>query len=134
MPEQRELTYKGGGLNVTLVIGAATVLAGMKRALLQGRAQAYSEQADDGKGIDSTARVILARFLYPDLLASVVEAAGLDLNMSVQEFLTLPEALTDAWQNLVYELNPHWYPFRRTDEDEAEKNAASPRSDSASDS
>ena len=134
MPDQRELTYEGGGLTVRLVLGAATVLTGMTRALLQGRAQAYSDQvsAEDGEGLANTARVILARFLYPDLLACVVRAEGLSLEMSVAEFMELPEALTDAWQNLTYELNPHWYPFPRPDE--AEKNAAPPRSDSGSDS
>jgi len=132
MPEQRELTYEGGGLKVRIVVGAATVLAGMKRALLQGRAQAYSEQAD-ADGVDGTARVLLARFLYPDLLASLVEAEGLDAGMEVAAFMDLPEPFTDAWQNLVYELNPHWYPFERNTA-EAEKNAEPPRSDSGSDS
>ena len=136
MSDNRELTYEGGGLKVRLVLGAATVLAGMKRALLQGRAQAYSDLvgAESGAGgsVEATARTLLARFLYPDLLACVVEAEGLNVEMSVAEFLVLPEALTDAWQNLVYALNPHWYPFQRPDE--AEKNAATPRSDSAADS
>jgi hypothetical protein len=133
MPEQRELTYEGGGLNVKIVVGAATVLAGMKRALLQGRAQAYNDQQAGEEGLEATARVLLARFLYPDLLAGLVSAEGLNPEMDVAEFMALPEAFTDAWQNLTYELNPHWYPFER-DTAEAEKNAAPPRSDSASDS
>jgi len=60
---------------------------------------------------------------------------GLDADMSVEAFLDLPEQLTDAWQNLVYELNPHWYPFRKPDAGaEAEKNAAAPNSVSSASS
>lgn len=134
MLETRELTYEGGGLAVKLVVGAATVLAGMKRALLQGRVTAYLDEHTPEEGIDATARSLLVRFLYPDLLASLVHAAGLDVEMDVETFLALPEQLTDTWQNLVYELNPHWYPFQRSDEAEAEKNAPAPNSASASSS
>lgn len=134
MPETRELTYEGGGLEVHLVIGAATVLAGMKRALLQGRVAAYLDEHEPEEGIEATARNLLARFLYPDLLASLVQAEGLDADMDVETFLALPEQLTDAWQNLAYELNLHWYPFRREPEDVAEKNAPVPSSASASSS
>jgi len=130
MLKTRELTYEGGGLKVRLVLSEATVLMGMRRALLQGRAGAYLDTLPKEDGIDTTARTLLVRLLYPDLLAVVIEAEGLSPELSVAEFLELPEQLTDAWQNLVYEeLNPHWYPFRRPGEDEAaEKNAAAPAS------
>lgn len=139
MLETRELTYAGGGLKVRLELGQATVLAGMKRALLQGRANAYLDTldaTDAAAALDVAAQHLLVRLLYPDLLACVVSAEGLDAEMDVETFLALPEPLTDAWQNLAYELNPHWYPFARpADETEAaEKNAPAPNSASASDS
>lgn len=136
MPDRRELTYEGGGLTVKLTLRAATVLDGMRRALLQGRAASYldAQPENEANGLDMTARGLLVRILYPDLLACVVTASGIDQDMQPGEFLDLPEPFTDAWQNLVYELNPHWYPFRRESEAETEKNAVLPRSPSASDS
>ncbi len=139
MLETHELTYEGNELTVRLVLGKATVLVGMKRALLQGRANAYLDtlpKTNDVAGLDAAARQLLVRLLYPDLLACVVSAEGVDADMDVETFLALPEQLTDAWQNLVYELNPHWYPFARpADETEvAEKNVPAPNSASASDS
>ena len=122
MPETREIVYEDETSVVHLVVRAATALDGMQRALLQGRAAAYIAALDDEDTgeIAGTARRLLANFLYPDLLAVVTGADGLDVEMDVATFLDLPEGLTDAWQNAVYELNPHWYPFRREDEDETE--------------
>jgi len=69
----------------------------------------------------------------------VAEVEGLDAEMPVADFLALPQALTDAWQNVVYELNPHWYPFTPSPlpegegtegEPEAEKKGGSGNSDS----
>jgi len=133
VPETRTLTYQDEALDVTLELGAATTLAGVRRALLQGRALAYLDEGAAEAGLAATARRIVVQYLYPDLLAAVVEAEGLDPEMPVADFLALPEALTDLWQNLVYDLNPHWYPFRRPDEpeDEAEKKGVTPASDSA---
>lgn len=139
----RELAYEDESRTVRLIIGEATALAGMKRALLTGRAQSYldsltgampnaeaeeevEENVEDGVAFDSiaiAACTLLVRYLYPDLLAAVVEAEGLDVDMDVEAFLSLPQALTDAWQNLVYELCPAWYPFHRKDKKDADDDA-----------
>lgn len=134
----KTLTYQDDGLNVTLVLGAATALSGIKRAMLQGRAAAHLDEIPVAaeRALEVTALRIVVQYLYPDLLAAVVAAEGLDPEMGVSDFLALPQALTDAWQNQVYALNPHWYPFKKEDgesDPEAEKKDGSPTS-SASDS
>ena len=86
MPELHELTYEGNDLTVRLMLGQATVLAGMKRALLQGRANAYLDtltETNNVAGLDVAARQLLVRLLYPDLLACVVSAEGVDADMDV---------------------------------------------------
>lgn len=136
MPETREIAYQDADLRVQLVVGAASVLAGMKRALLIGRAEAYLKEvspSSTGQAVAAAARTLIARTLYPDCLAAVVTAEGLDVEMDVAAFLQLPEGLTDAWQNAVYALNPHWYPFRReADEDKADEKKAPDSANSAS--
>lgn len=128
----KTLTYQDNGLNVRLTLGSATTLSGVKRALLQGRALAYldNNQGNQEHALEAAALRVVAQYLYPDMLAAVVEAEGLNPEMDVVEFLTLPQELTDAWQNLVYSLNPHWYPFKKeeTPDAEAEKKDDSPTS------
>lgn len=133
MPTQT-LAFQSDGLDVRLVLGPATTLAGIKRAMLQGRAMAYLEShpAAPERSLEAAARRIAVHYLYPDLLAAVVEAEGLDPEMEVAEFLALPQALTDAWQNQVYALNPHWYPFKTEEADaEAEKKDGGPANSSS---
>ena len=83
----REIVYQDEALTVHLVVRAATALDGMQRALFQGKAAAYIAALDDEDTgeINSTARRLLANFLYPDLLAAVVEAEGLDVEMDVED-------------------------------------------------
>jgi len=130
--------------SIRLVIGQATVLMGMKRAVLQGSAESWVAsqraevlgdiQTDDdptaGNGHRPEILVLMAgslaaRILYPDLIACVVEADGLDVGgLTVDAFLELPDRLTGAWEAVVYELNPHWLPGPRADtqaEADAEK-------------
>jgi len=151
----REVTYRDeeNGLDVRIVVRTATAMDGMVRALLQNRAEEYIqslttldgvpriEGADDEATDDAPAEVapvsvrivaarMMARFLYSDLLAVVVEAEGIDTEMDVETFMLLPEQLTDVWQNVVYELNPHWYPFVRPEEPKPEDDAKGKKADS----
>lgn len=133
----RTLTYQDEAHAIALTLGPDTVLAGVKRALLQGRAVAYIEAlpADGATTVDQAAQRLIAQYIYPDLLACVVAAEGLDPEMGVADFLALPQGLTDAWQNLAYELIPQWYPFQTADAEapaEAEKKGVTPSADSAS--
>lgn len=82
-------------------------------------------------GMTFLADAIGARMLYPDLVSSVIEHEGFirgqpfDLeNMSVVDFLALPQPLTDSWQDAVYELNPQWSPTPSADEKSEGEKAA----------
>ena len=151
----RELTYQDDALDVRLVISAPTVLTAMKRSVYYGRALAYLDALDQANAeaaeeeaatpqlvnnaVEIAAQRLVAQYIYPDVLAASVEAEGLNLDMPVSDFLALPEALTDAWQKVVYELCPDWWPFttplQAEAEDvasEAEKKGVPLKSDSAS--
>ena len=66
--------------------------------------------------IDLSALRITAGVFYPDLLAATVEWEGLDPEMTPGAFVQLPDPLTNAWSDLVYELNPHWLPTTADEE------------------
>ncbi|NBD34401.1 MAG: hypothetical protein GVY30_00195 [Chloroflexi bacterium] len=140
MPRRKELSFSDDQINVDLVIVEATAMTAMKRAVYAGRAEAYVKALnttieEDGPAaagglVAVQAKIMLVRIFYPDLLASAQEITGLDPDMKVEEFLDLPQALTDAWQNLTYELNPHWNPFRG-EEDETEDEQKKDESENA---
>lgn len=127
---------------IKVTVSQATVLMGMRRAVLQGSAESWvaSRRADVLAGqeddesdtdvvtvgdVDSSngnrpellnlmAGSLAARILYPDLLACVRESEGLDTDaLTVDAFLELPDRLVNAWEAAVYELNPQWLPGDR---------------------
>jgi len=110
------------GESVVLEVGPATVLTGMKRTVLRSRAQAEVDDlfSDDSRdSVAGTALIYVGVFAYPDCLAATVSAEGLDLDMSLTEFASLPEAFVDAWVLAVYQENPHWQPGSAATEEEA---------------
>ncbi len=139
--QQRSVTYESGDVKIALIVSEASALTGMKRALLRGRASAYldslnnaadEDNADDSRALsplDLSAITLMARIVYPDLISAVVEADGLDLAMSVDDFCNLPDSLVDIWEVAVYQLNPHWLPSQSDDtevgEEEEKKEPAS---------
>jgi len=141
--KSRTIEYGEGDHVVKLVIVEATAMTAMKRAIYGGRAQAFidklqSDENEEGNDseVDSvalSAAAILARIAYPDCLAATKEISGLPQDMPIEDFLDLPQELTDAWQNVVYELNPHWYPFQEKDEGQDEKKEADDSGKSNSD-
>lgn len=132
-------------VDIKLVVSEATVFVGMRRAVLQGRAESWvalrreaivGDEVDEVDEVDEAdeadindvrpgfldlmAGSLAARILYPDLVACVTEAEGLSPDtLSVDGFLALPEQLTQAWETAVYELNPHWLPGGQGLPDEA---------------
>lgn len=138
---ERDGDEEGEATIIRLIVGQATVLMGMKRAVLQGSAESWvasrrakvltdiAAQDDDSADDDPTAGnghspeiltlmagSLAARILYPDLIACVVEADGLDVEaLTVDAFLELPDRLINAWDAVVYELNPHWLPGPRAE-------------------
>lgn len=126
MPKTSEVVGNLDGEDVRLVVQEPTVLTGMRRAILTGRALDAVEalgEVDDGVG--SIALMLVARYTYPDVIAATVDADGLDVeNLSLADFMNLPQLLVDAWLVAVYEICPHWRPNwqpQTEEESEAEK-------------
>lgn len=119
-----EITGILEGEPVRLTLQEASVLTGMKRAILAERARAQVQEVRLGDGVGDVAVLLLANYTYPDLLAATVAAEGLDVaTMTLADFLALPQELVDAWLVGVYALCPHWAPGHKPDTAEAaEKN------------
>lgn len=121
MVEHAEITGQINGSSVSIVVQAATVLTGMKRAIYHNRAQDELKALELGNSTGDVATILISRYTYPDLMGATVEAEGLDIEgLSLEEFLSLPDELVDPWMVAVYELCPHWSPsFAAASKDEA---------------
>ena len=103
--------------DITITVGAASILMGMQRSIAKGEAFRASKE-----GKIEPARRVLAIVTYPDLVASVVEADGIPWPLEFEDFLELPEVLVTKWEEATYRLNPHWLPgYDEEAEEEAEK-------------
>lgn len=96
-----KITIERDGIKL-VVSGPATVRQGMTRARLKYDAQQAKETDFD--------RAILRSMVYPDLVASTIEATGIEWPISFDAYLELPEALGVEWEAAVYKLNPTWLP------------------------
>ena len=78
------------------------------------RAAGGAEARERSNGRDPltiSAASIMAQVIYPDLVAATVESDGLDVgHLSIDQFILLDERLVGAWEDAVYDLNPHWLP------------------------
>jgi hypothetical protein len=136
----RVVEYKDGEREIRLVVSEANVLVGMRRAVLGGTAAAYmkarTEPDEEGEAatlsrLEATALGMTVSWLYPMVVAATVEAEGLDVDgLGVEEFIALPEPLTNAWSDAVLDLNPHWAVSQK-DEGEAEKKGGKPSSETS---
>lgn len=102
-----------------LEIREATTLMGMRRG------QLMAEAKDESDPLVWFAR----RFMYPDCLAcSEGEIGGKPVSeLTFDEYLALPDRITEAWLAAVYEVNPHWQP-RLPETPEKQEKKASKRS------
>lgn len=98
----KKLELTVGNVIVRLEIREATTLMGMRRG------QLAAEAKDDSDPLIWFAR----RFMYPDCLAcSDGEIGGKPAReLTFDDFLALPDQITEAWLAAVYEVNPHWQP------------------------
>ncbi len=128
MGDTRTVEFKDAGHDIRLVVREATALDGMKRTVLQGRAERYIKESSLA-GLAGGAAVVMARYAYPALIAATVQAEGLDIEMDIDTFLELPEQFFWIWSEAVFDLNPHWSPYETSSSQEAEKNAGSPISE-----
>lgn len=95
-----ELTV--GNVTARLKVCEATTLMGLRRGKMA------SEAGNEDNPLIWFAR----RFMYPDLMACTIgEIDGKPVEeLTFDEFLALPDQVTDAWLAAVYEVNPHWQP------------------------
>ena len=100
--------------DITITVGAASILMGMQRSIAKGEAFRASKE-----GKIEPARRVLAIVTYPALVASVVKAEGIPWPLGFEDFLELPEVLVTKWEEAAYRLNPHWLPGH--DEEAAEE-------------
>jgi hypothetical protein len=114
-----------------LVIVQATGLIGMQRSIIT-----YQE-AEKNKDEKNEAVKIFRSITYPDLVAPVTEAKGtiaiydgegkaqlVDLSKwppTLEQVMAMPDELIYAWEQAVYQLNPHWNPANRVQNAEAQK-------------
>lgn len=118
MSEKLDLTINE--VAARLEIHPATTLAGMARGQL----------AAASKGEKEALRWYAARYMYPDCLAcSTGEVGGQPVGkLTLDEFLNLPDQITEAWLDAVYRVNPHWSPRlpEPENQEEQEKKASMP--------
>ncbi len=98
----KKLNLTAGNVTARLEICEATTLMGLRRG------QLAAEAGND----DNPLIWFVRRFMYPDCLAcSTGEIGGKPVSeLSVDEFLSMPDQITEAWLTAVYEVNPHWQP------------------------
>jgi hypothetical protein len=96
-------TITQNGYSVT--VSEANVLQGVRRSFYRMDSEALITGEDDD------ALKYIKRMLYPDTIAAVREQSGFDhWPLTLDEFLTLPEAFVIEIEDAVYSLNPHWKP------------------------
>ena len=99
MPKTKTITHD----DVIITVSESTNRIGRDRLArlkaLQDNAE-YQSATDDDKA--------LMTLLCP-LTACVVSHTFKDWPLTFEQFLDLPEALTDQWVDAVQALNPHWW-------------------------
>ena len=97
-----------------ILVKEATVIAGMRRSRMRRDGTMAGEMDNDKR--------ILLIITYPDLVCVSEGKKGFaHWPPSFEEFIELPEALVIEWEQIAYELNPHWQPGSHGDLDEQEE-------------
>ncbi len=122
--KQKTIEYHDEELNVSLVIGRATVRTKIEREKLSGQAFENSKPVNPDLNVHYRQAVI-----YPACIAATLEAPGLDWPLSFDQFLDLPDELVDAWYAAVLEVNPHW--STKSEEPQADIEKKAPTSTNA---
>ena len=131
MPDIKRVEGTVDGEDVWVEVSSGTALTSFKRALYSNRAQSELEELEISGSITVVAMTLLARNTYPRLLGAVIAAEGINVeDMTVAEFLDLPETFSDLWWLAVRDLCPHWFPAPVTDEDAEKKDDPSSNEES----
>lgn len=113
----KRIEIEAGGIRANITVHEATTWMAMRRGQLA--ADVTMKDAED---------ILLwfaRRFMYPDCLAcSEGEIGGRAVDeLSFEEYMALPDRITEAWLSTVYEINPHWQPRFPSSSEESEEQA-----------
>jgi len=128
---QSTVEYVNDDYDVELVVREATTADAFRKGAL---ARKFATElginlgeAGGVKGIELMRVHVATRFL-PECISATVEVKNRDkektqlkLDLTVDDFLALPEALVMLWQEAMYALNPHWFPKRADESGEAKQ-------------
>ena len=119
--ETQKISLDLGGRTAVVTVGRATARMGIRRSMAIFKAFEDKENAEkEGKPVDQEAFVISYRTL-PDLMSGTVSAEGIELPISAEDVLDMPEEEVNKWLEAVYSLNPHWNVKTKADKEEADK-------------
>lgn len=145
--EARTVRYRDKNYNVLIRLRQARVVEGIKRSTIiqENLGRETVKAAAEGEDalqltVEGISHRVVAIYTYPACIAATVAVEnletytgadgeehpftnGLELkaDLSLEEFLELPEALVLMWEGAAYELNPHWAPRLVPREDEEGK-------------
>lgn len=116
-----EIRYIDDEYDVTLVVHKASVQDGIERVVLHDlEVDKLSTESDPGDTPGELIRRAMTQLTrvrhYPDSVTATSEIVNndptkprrIDLPLTVEDYMALPEALTELWLNETYRLNPHW--------------------------
>ena len=106
--------YKDDDYDVVFTVRQASIRDGLLRGASLSLGVTENPKKEGASGKDRLFRVLGVRSYADCLAVTDVESHGtkaLSLELTLNEFLELPEAMGDPWLDVVYELNPRWSPF-----------------------
>lgn len=132
---KKVVEYRDDEFDVLITVRAARVKDGIRRTLIMneqlstnlGEEVARHVEAPKGEegetlplaplGAGTIGIRLLRMYTYPACVCSVDKIENLDPtkkelspDISIEDFLELPDALVMIWEQAAYEANPHWLP------------------------
>ena len=101
------------GNAITLTLTEADVERGTQRFTINAQMKKVVEDAQAAGHPYSPEAAYDLTLIFPNLVASVTKAEGLNWPPTADEFLRMPEQLWDKWSTVARRLNPHWFPEAR---------------------
>jgi hypothetical protein len=86
----------------SVIVQEATVQMGLDRIKLR------EEAKQDAESLFDFGLKALRMLTYPDLMAATIEFINLPSPFEFEDFLNIPDAMLQKWEDAVYSLNPHW--------------------------
>lgn len=115
-----ELNIATKRVTAKIVVQEANTLMGMRRGQLAAAAR------DESDPLLWYAR----EYMYPACLACSSGEISIDgetvplSDLTFEQYMALPDSITDAWLGMVYGENPHWLPTIPADKQTPEEKAA----------